>query len=133
MVVDEEDFVTLFIALTFHQMFEGLALGVRLAALETSGRVSIWASWVYGFSTPIGCGLGLAMRNRMSMHSERGLIVMGIMDAVSAGLLLYAGMVGLLAKDFLGGMTKVSGRKVSWGLGMFMLGIVVMAVLGVWA
>jgi len=133
MIVDEVDFHSLFVALIFHQVFEGLALGVRLAALKASGRVPLWASLVYGLATPIGCGVGMAMRTSLSMHSEKGLIVMGVFDAVSAGLLLYTGMVGLLAKDFLGGMTRTPGRGVAWGLGMFALGVLVMAVLAVWA
>ena len=88
---------------------------------------------VYGITMPIGCGIGMAIRKNTDMYSVGGVIVMGVFDALSAGLLIYAGMVGLLAKDFLGDMTRARGRTAGWALGMFGLGLVAMSVLALWA
>ena len=132
-LVDSNHFVSFLIAVIFHQIFEGLALGVRLAELPPLGRIPLAACIVYGITTPLGCCIGMGIRRENHINPEVALIVMGIFDAVGAGLLLYAGMVGLLAKDFLGTMAKANTTSVRCSLMFFIMGIVAMAVLAIWA
>lgn len=99
-------FVVLLIAISFHQTFEGLALGSRISALIPTlfGPRSIqpWLmALAYGTTTPIGQAIGLWLHELYDPASTMGLLSVGITNAISSGLLLFAGLVELLAEDFL--------------------------------
>ncbi len=99
-------FIVLLVAISFHQTFEGLALGSRISALIPSlfGPHSIkpWLmALAYGTTTPIGQALGLWMHELYDPAGTTGLLSVGITNAISSGLLLFAGLVELLAEDFL--------------------------------
>lgn len=51
--------------------------------------------------TPIGQAIGLATHSLYSPDSETGLLLVGTMNAISAGLLTFASLVELLSEDFL--------------------------------
>lgn len=96
-------FVVFLIAIAFHQTFEGLALGSRIAALNFP-RASL-RPWLmvlaYGTTTPLGQAIGLVVHKFYDPQSQTGLLMVGVMNAVSSGLLLFAGLVQLLSEDFL--------------------------------
>ncbi|KAH7326448.1 Zinc/iron permease [Stachybotrys elegans] len=96
-------FIVFLVAIGFHQTFEGLALGSRIAAIQFSSRsIKPWLMVLaYGMTTPIGQAIGLMVHTLYDPQSMSGLLVVGFMNAISAGLLLYAGLVQLLAEDFL--------------------------------
>jgi zinc transporter ZupT len=100
-------FIVLLIAISFHQTFEGLALGSRISALIPSlfppSSLKPWLmALAYGTTTPIGQAMGLALQRRLyDPASTTALLSVGITNAVSSGLLLFAGLVELLAEDFL--------------------------------
>jgi zinc transporter 1/2/3 len=102
-IFTSEGFITLLVAIIFHQMFEGLGLGSRIAAVPyPNGSWKPWALVVaFGATAPIGQVLGLATRGSYDPNSAFGLIIVGIFNAISSGLLLYAALVDLLAEDFL--------------------------------
>lgn len=130
-------FVTLFIALTLHQFFEGLGLGSRIADIAFP-RES-WRPWImatgYGISTPFGQAIGLVTRRLYDPGSAANLILVGVMNAISAGLLLYSSLVELLAEDFLSehSYRTLRGRRRWKALGMVGLGAFVMALIGAFA
>ena len=99
-------FVVLLVAICFHQTFEGFALGARIAALipdlfdATSPKPWLMAL-AYGTTTPIGQVLGLVLHRVYDPASVAGLLSVGITNAISSGLLLFAGLVQLIAEDFL--------------------------------
>lgn len=130
-------FVVLFIAIIFHQTFEGLALGSRIALIDwgTKTRIPYYMASAYGLTTPVGQAIGLAVHTLYSPQSQTGLLVVGIMNAISSGLLLYAGLVELLAEDFLSDESwiELRGRKRVLGFSMVVLGAVGMGVVGAWA
>ncbi|PIG89404.1 C6 zinc finger domain protein [Aspergillus arachidicola] len=97
------EFVILLIAIVFHQTFEGLALGSRIAALDWPEKaMQPWLmSLAYGCTTPIGQAIGLATHTLYSPDSEVGLLLVGVMNAISAGLLIFASLVELMSEDFL--------------------------------
>ncbi|KAJ5088156.1 Zinc/iron permease [Penicillium angulare] len=99
-------FVVLLIAISFHQTFEGFALGSRIASLipdlfSPSSAKPWLMSLAYGATTPIGQAIGLVLHNLYDPASTTGLLMVGITNAISSGLLLFAGLVELLAEDFL--------------------------------
>lgn len=99
-------FVVLLIAISFHQTFEGFALGSRIASLIPDlfppSSMKPWLmSLAYGTTTPLGQAIGLVLHNLYDPASTTGLLMVGITNAISSGLLLFAGLVELLAEDFL--------------------------------
>lgn len=98
-----EGFVILLVAIMFHQMFEGLGLGTRIAAVPyAKGSIRPWILvCAFGTTAPIGQAIGLITRNTYDPNSAFGLIIVGIFNSISSGLLLYAATVDLLAEDFL--------------------------------
>lgn len=96
-------FVVFLIAIALHQSFEGLALGSRIADLQfpASATKPWFMVLAFGLTTPVGQAIGLFVHSIYDPMSESGLLMVGIMNAISSGLLLFAGLVQLLAQDFL--------------------------------
>ncbi|KAK2877029.1 hypothetical protein FQN49_001479 [Arthroderma sp. PD_2] len=100
------NFLVLLVAISFHQTFEGFALGARIAALipalfPPSSPKPWLMALAYGATTPIGQAIGLGVHNLYDPASATGLLMVGLTNAFSSGLLLFAGLVELLAEDFL--------------------------------
>ncbi|KAG0271622.1 hypothetical protein BGZ95_000523, partial [Linnemannia exigua] len=71
------EFVSLLIALLFHQFFEGVALGGRIASLQfkrTSVRPWLLSAW-FACSTPLGMAIGIGIRTTYEGESVTSLIV----------------------------------------------------------
>lgn len=131
-------FIVLLVAISFHQTFEGLALGSRIAAItifpKRSPRPWLMAL-AYGTTTPVGQAIGLLVHNLYDPQSQTGLLMVGIMNAISSGLLLFAGLVELLAEDFLSdeSYAVLKGRKRLQACGAVVAGGLLMALVGAWA
>ncbi|EMD59892.1 hypothetical protein GGP41_008976 [Bipolaris sorokiniana] len=101
--ITAEGFIILLIAIVFHQMFEGLGLGTRIA--DVPYPKNSWKPWAlvvaFGTTAPIGQAIGLVTRGSYDPNSAFGLIIVGVFNAISSGLLIYAALVDLLAEDFL--------------------------------
>ncbi|CEJ81561.1 Putative ZIP Zinc transporter [[Torrubiella] hemipterigena] len=98
-----DGFIILLIALVFHQAFEGLGLGSRIAAVPYPKRsIRPWLLvFAFGTTAPLGQAIGLFTRSTYDPQSAFGLIIVGVFNAISSGLLIYAALVDLLAEDFL--------------------------------
>lgn len=138
LAVAGEEFVILYIVLVFHQTFEGLGLGSRLGTMVWP-KSKGWMPWalgaVYGFTTPIAIAIGLGIRETFVPGSTTYLMVNGIFDSISAGILIYTGLVELMAHEFMfnAEMRKGSMAKVLSAFGCMCLGAGLMALLGKWA
>lgn len=127
LAVAGEEFVTLYIVLVFHQTFEGLGLGSRLAATPWP-RSKRWTPYIfavgYGLSTPVSMAVGLGVRETYAPGSQTALIVGGVFDSISAGILIYTGLVELMAHEFMFSsvMRKARLRVVMAAFGMMCLG-----------
>ncbi|CAH6721069.1 zinc-regulated transporter 2 [[Candida] jaroonii] len=104
LAISGEEFQTLYVVIVFHQMFEGLGLGTRIASTEWP-MDKRWLPFVlalcYGLTTPISIAIGLGVRNSYAPGSRTALITNGVFDAISAGILIYTGLVELMAHEFL--------------------------------
>jgi zinc transporter 1/2/3 len=138
LAVAGKEFNTLFIVLIFHQTFEGLGLGSRLAVTPWPKRKR-WTPYIlalaYGFSTPIAIAIGLGVRKTYPPGSQTTLIVNGVFDSISAGILIYTGLVELMAHEFMfsNSMRKAKLKVVLAAFGLMCLGAGLMALLGKWA
>ncbi|GIJ99178.1 hypothetical protein Aspvir_001304 [Aspergillus viridinutans] len=138
LAVSGEEFITLYIVLVFHQTFEGLGLGSRLATTPwpRSKRFTPYILGVaYGLSTPIAIAIGLGVRNSYPPEGYTTLIVNGVFDSISAGILIYTALVELMAHEFMfsPSMRKAPIRTVLAAFGLLCLGALLMALLGKWA
>lgn len=131
------DFIVLLIAIVFHQTFEGLALGVRIADIKWPKRaLQPWLMAVaYGCTTPLGMAIGIATHTLYSPNSEIGLLVVGIMNAVSAGFLVFASLVELMSEDFLSDESWqiLRGRRRVVACLLVFAGAFLMSLVGAWA
>lgn len=139
LAVAGDEFNTLFIVLVFHQMFEGLGLGTRIADTpwDKTRRATPWLlALAYSLTTPIAVAIGIGVRHSFKPESRTALIANGCFDAISAGILIYTGIVELMAHEFLYS-NQFKGEKglqkmllayfvMCWGAGL-------MALLGKWA
>ncbi|KAH7078498.1 ZIP zinc transporter-domain-containing protein [Paraphoma chrysanthemicola] len=131
------DFIVLLIAIVFHQTFEGLALGVRIADIKWPKRaLQPWfMALAYGCTTPLGQAIGIATHTLYSPDSEIGLLVVGIMNAVSAGFLVFASLVELMSEDFLSDESWqiLRGKKRVYACLLVFCGAFLMSLVGAWA
>lgn len=131
-----DEFSTLYPVIVFHQSFEGLGIGARMSAIPfPSGS---WLPWIlclaYGLTTPISIAIGIGLRTTYNPGSFTANVVSGILDAMSAGILLYTGLVELLARDFLFNPYRTrDNTRVIFMIVCVLLGAGVMALLGKWA
>ncbi|KIK54374.1 hypothetical protein GYMLUDRAFT_63179 [Collybiopsis luxurians FD-317 M1] len=136
----DADFKVLFVVLVFHQTFEGLGIGSRLAYMQAHlpsayRNIAIWGALLFGITTPVGIAAGLGVRSTYNPDSATASIVSGVMDALSAGILIYTGLVELLAHEFLFSkeMQSSSNARLARCVGTMLLGCGLMALLGKWA
>ncbi|KAB8271081.1 Zinc/iron permease [Aspergillus minisclerotigenes] len=134
--VTGEEFSTLYPVLVFHQSFEGLGIGARMSAIPF--RKGSWLPWIlctlYGLTTPISIAIGLGVRTTYNSGSYTANVVSGVLDAISAGILIYTGLVELLARDFLFDPHRTQDNKRLTFMVISMLwGVGIMALLGKWA
>lgn len=137
--VSGEEFETLFVVLTFHQMFEGLGLGTRVAETHWPQNKK-YIPWLMGFAftitAPIAAAIGIGVRNSFLPGSRTALITNGVFDSISAGILIYTGLVELMAHEFLYS-NQFKGpdgfKKMLSAYFVMCLGAALMAVLGKWA
>ncbi|KAI0048134.1 Zinc/iron permease [Auriscalpium vulgare] len=102
------DFTSLVAAIVFHQLFEGLSLGIRIAGLPAPrdpSRGWLWLKPVlallFAVTTPAGITIGLLTFGVGSgSGGVRLKLIEGLMSAISAGMLIYAACVEMLAGDF---------------------------------
>ncbi|KAG2121588.1 zinc iron permease [Suillus clintonianus] len=138
-ITQGSEFASLLVAIIFHQLFEGLSLGIRIASLPSSGDginkyMAILRSTLivlFAVTNPAGIVIGL-LSFRRGHDVVDMLLIQGIMSAISAGMLMYAACVEMLAGDFV--MDPILWRSGVWkqvlALASLGAGVVAMALVG---
>ncbi|RYO83404.1 hypothetical protein DL766_006817 [Monosporascus sp. MC13-8B] len=165
-------FVTLFVVIIFHQMFEGIALGTRIAAMGgptrsgspgdkphshgLGGHASAGATpngaanpgWktpsllakllmavAFAITTPVGMAIGIGVLDTFNGNDPTTLWALGTLDALSAGILVWVGVVEMWAGDWIfgGEMTHSSPLVTALALFGLVAGMALMSFLGKWA
>jgi zinc transporter 1/2/3 len=205
-VAGDSFFLTLFAVIVFHQMFEGLALGTRIAALgrpcptvtpaaaghghahahghehyhpandttpagaattttevtteskppayaststitdtatptptgqttTVSMRKKLLLALAFALVTPLGMAIGIGALQHFNGNDPATIIAIGTLDALSAGILVWVGVVEMWAHDWMlgGEMTRASPARTLLGLFALVVGMAVMSLLGKWA
>ncbi|KAK3304112.1 ZIP zinc transporter [Chaetomium strumarium] len=171
-VAGDSFFITLSIVIIFYQMFEGIALGSRIASIgramprhghhhhltpsseininsDSSGRFSIlkatdepttttarmMMALAFALVTPVGMAIGIGVLHRFNRNDPSTLIALGTLDALSAGILVWVGIVEMWARDWMyDGELVEAGAVVTWLAGFGLVaGMALMSFLGKWA
>ncbi|KAK3309428.1 putative metal ion transmembrane transporter protein [Chaetomium strumarium] len=194
-VAGDAFFLTLFAVIVFHQMFEGIALGTRIAALgrpslltsasahgghhhhghahayhppqdpnpppvsESQAKVpstddapsyssndavapipglmrkKMLLAGAFALVTPVGMAIGIGVLHQFNGNDPSTVIAIGTLDAFSAGILVWVGVVEMWAHDWMlgGEMTRASPVRTVLGLVALVAGMALMSLLGKWA
>lgn len=126
--------LTLTIVLAVHQAVEGLALGSVLAATQRlSRRKKYVLALVYAVTLPAGIAGGLLASNSYDPTAPVAVLVQGVANGLSGGLLLYVSMFSLLGAE-LSQHDLLHRPLLAAGLMLAVLcGAAVMCVIGLWA
>lgn len=130
-------FITLFVVILFHQMFEGIALGTCIADLPKAAAGTLQKlimAGTFALITPIGMAIGIGVLDHFNGSDPSTLIAIGTLDALSAGILAWVGIVEMLARDWMSGKLMNAGliRTLS-AMSALVAGLILMSVLGKWA
>ncbi|KAL4560030.1 hypothetical protein LXL04_032178 [Taraxacum kok-saghyz] len=120
-------------ALCFHQFFEGMGLGGCILQAEYETKMKAMMAFFFSVTTPFGIALGIGLSNVYRENSPAALIVVGVLDAVSAGLLNYMALVDLLAADFMGKKLQEDMKLQAISYVAVFLGAGGMSVMAIWA
>lgn len=133
-VANDSAFITLFIVIMFHQAFEGMALGTRIAIAPFSLLRKIFLGLAFAITTPIGMAIGVGTLSSFNGNDPPTIIAIGTLDSVSAGILLWIGLTEMWYKEWwYGPLSKAKWPKVVVGLLGLIGGLVLMSLLGRWA
>jgi zinc transporter 1/2/3 len=120
----------LLVALCFHQLFEGIALGGAVVKANQSKWFLGALIFFFSFSCPLGVAIGSGISNSFDPEDRGGLWTQGVLYSIACGTLLYIGLYDLMAQSF-----QKSNRGVKkFGMVFAVLvGVALMALLAVWA
>ncbi|KAI3403506.2 ZRT1 [Candida oxycetoniae] len=133
-VAGDSYFITLFIVIVFHQFFEGLALGSRIADIRANLLTKLSMAGAFAIITPIGMAIGVGVLHKFNGNDVSTIIALGTLDSFSAGVLLWTGLIEMWAHDWLDGHLRTS-NWIHTSLAMVSLiaGLLLMSLLGNWA
>ncbi|KAI9335916.1 Zinc/iron permease, partial [Obelidium mucronatum] len=90
-VTPDEAFTTLLIAVSFHQLFEGMALGVLISRLNLSLLFKGLMSCAYPLTTPIGIAIGMAIRHYYNENDCAGILFYNTYTELMSGEVSHNG------------------------------------------
>ncbi|KAK8597568.1 hypothetical protein V6N13_094971 [Hibiscus sabdariffa] len=120
-------------ALSFHQFFEGFALGGCISQAQFKTLSATIMACFFAITTPAGIGIGTGISSFYNPYSPAALVTEGILDSLSAGILVYMALVDLIAADFLSKRMSCNFRLQLVSYFMLFLGAGLMASLAIWA
>ncbi|KAL6497636.1 synaptonemal complex protein zip1 [Orobanche hederae] len=120
-------------ALSFHQFFEGMGLGGCISQAKFKSWTTTVMMLFFSLITPIGIGVGIGVSTIYKENSPKALILEGIFDSASAGILIYMSLVDLLAADFMNPRMQSNVRLQMGAHTSLLLGAGCMSLLAKWA
>lgn len=133
-VAADSGFITLFIVIVFHQIFEGFALGARIAMIPSSFMRKAILGGAFAITTPIGMAIGIGVLSSFNGNDPSTLIAIGTLNAFSAGILLWVGVAEMwFVEWFHGPLAHAGPLKTGICFMSLVAGLVLMSFLGKWA
>lgn len=86
----------------------------------------------FSLTTPTGIAVGLGISKIYDENSPTALIVQGVLNSASAGILIYMALVDLLATDFMNPKMQSNVRLQLGSYATLLLGAASMSVLAKW-
>ncbi|GER48243.1 zinc transporter [Striga asiatica] len=120
-------------ALSFHQLFEGIGLGGCITQAKFNSRAVAIMAVFFSLTTPVGIAIGIGIASVYSETSPTALIVQGLFNSASAGILIYMALVDLLSADFMGTKMQGNSKLRLGGTVALLLGAGCMSILAKWA
>lgn len=118
-------------------MFEGIALGTCIAGLpKTVASMSqkLLMASAFALVTPLGMGIGIGVLDQFNGNDPSTLVAIGTLDALSAGILAWVGIVEMLARDWIhGSLLNASVLRTGGAMTALVAGMAIMSLLGKWA
>jgi len=127
---DYTDIQILLVALCFHQLFEGIALGGAVVRSHQSKWFLASLIFCFSFSCPVGVAIGAGIANSFNPEETGGLWTQGVLYSLACGTLLYIGLYDLMADSF---QKTNTGYKKFWMVFSVGVGITAMSAVAVWA
>ncbi|KAI3496627.1 hypothetical protein L1887_38997 [Cichorium endivia] len=124
---------SLLAALSFHQFFEGMGLGGCISQAKYKSVSTAMMAVFFSLTTPIGIAVGIGISTIYKENSATSLIVEGILNSCSAGILVYMALVDLLAADFMNPRMQSNSRLQLGANVSLLLGAGCMSFLAIWA
>lgn len=120
-------------ALSFHQFFEGFALGGCISQAQFKTLSTALMACFFAITTPTGVAIGVGISSFYNSQSPRALVIEGVLDSISAGILVYMALVDLIAADFLSKRMSCNVRLQVVSYLMLFLGAGLMSSLAIWS
>ncbi|GLT98860.1 hypothetical protein SLE2022_163360 [Rubroshorea leprosula] len=120
-------------ALTFHQFFEGMGLGGCISQANFKSTAIVVMMLFFSLTTPMGIAVGIGISKIYNEDSSRALIVEGVFNSASAGILIYMALVDFLAADFMNPRMQGNLRLQLGSYLSLLLGAGCMSLLAKWA
>ena len=122
----------LFIAICFHQFFEGIGLGAALSVAKVS-RVKGWIlAIMFSIATPVGIAIGIGVESTFDHEAPRTAWTIGVLGSLASGVLIYSGLVQMIVEDFNRCAMGAYSKKL-WMCVAMLVGYACMTVLAKWA
>jgi zinc transporter 1/2/3 len=105
------------------------------ATAHVSMRKKLLLAAAFAIVTPLGMGIGIGVLHNFNGNDPATVIAIGTLDALSAGILVWVGVVEMWAHDWMlgGEMTRASPIRTAVGLTALVVGMALMSLLGKWA
>lgn len=94
---------------------------------------ALFMGLLFAIMTPLGIGIGMGIATTYNENSPTALIVQGVFDSISGGILVYMALVDLIAADFLSKRMRSNRRLQIFAFIALFAGSGAMSLLGIWA
>ena len=126
----------LVVAVSFHQVFEGMGLGALLAVLPSDNpRKKFIMALLYPLVTPVGMAVGIGIHASFNANDPSTIIVQGAFGSLSAGILFYNVYTELFNAEITqsAAFRKLSVAHQRASFAAMYVGAAAMAIVGIWA
>ncbi|OMP03766.1 Zinc/iron permease [Corchorus olitorius] len=110
-----------------------MGLGGCIAQAQFKTRAVAIMALFFSLTTPVGIAIGMGISTRYDEDSSTALIVQGLLNSASAGILIYMALVDLLAADFMNPKLQNNGMLQLGASVSLLLGAGLMSLMAVWA